>query len=199
MLAGAIMVNVAVLQGQSTVMFTSYVPMKAAPHFYLGLLLFAVGALLGCFVFFGTLVVAREERTYQGSIPLVTFGALTAAIIAVFTIASGAIILIPTFLWSMGIIQHIDTMVYQDGLVGDGAFVTADQRRGPRGGLVCDRGDGARRETDLGKGEPPRVPLLHPVPADGERPSHAGGAGSQLGVEDLQHQATRCTSPCSGA
>ena len=113
MLAGAIIVNVAVLQGQSTVMFTSYVPMKAAPHFYLGMLLFAVGALLGCFVFFGTLVVAREERTYRGSIPLVTFGALTAAIIAVFTIASGAIILIPTFLWSLGIIQHIDTMVYK--------------------------------------------------------------------------------------
>ena len=45
MLAGAVIVNVAVLQGQSTVMFTSYVPMKAAPHFYLGLLLFAVGAL----------------------------------------------------------------------------------------------------------------------------------------------------------
>ena len=55
MLAGAVMVNVAVLQGQSTVMFTSYVPMKAAPHFYLGLLLFAVGALIGSFVFFGTL------------------------------------------------------------------------------------------------------------------------------------------------
>ena len=113
MLAGAVIVNVAVLQGQSTVMFTSYVPMKAAPHFYLGLLLFAVGALIGCFVFFGTLVIARDERTYEGSIPLVTFGALTAAIITVFTIASGAIILIPTFLWSLGVIQHIDTLVYK--------------------------------------------------------------------------------------
>ena len=113
MLAGAVMINVAVLQGQSTVMFTSYVPMKAAPHFYLGLLLFAVGALIGSFVFFGTLVIAREERTYKGSIPLVTFGALTAAIIAVFTIASGAIILIPTFLWSIGVIEHIDTLVYK--------------------------------------------------------------------------------------
>ena len=45
MLAGAVIVNVTALQGQSTVMFTSYVPMKAATHFYLGLLLFAVGAL----------------------------------------------------------------------------------------------------------------------------------------------------------
>ena len=76
--------------------------MPAAQPFYLGLILFAVGALVGCFVFFGTLVIAKEERTYEGSMPLVTFGALTAAIIAVFTIASGAIILIPTFLWSVG-------------------------------------------------------------------------------------------------
>jgi len=113
MIVGAIVVNVAVLQGNSSVMFTSYVPMQAEPHFYLGILLFAVGALIGCFVFFGTLVIAKEENTYQGSIPLVTFGALTAAIIAVFTIASGAIILIPTFLWSLGLVSNIDSLMYK--------------------------------------------------------------------------------------
>ena len=58
--------------------------------------------------FFATLVIAKEERTYEGSIPLVTFGALMPCIIAVFTIASGAIILIPTWLWSLGLISHID-------------------------------------------------------------------------------------------
>jgi cytochrome c oxidase subunit 1 len=113
MVVGSLMATVAVLQGESSVMFTSYVPMKAAPHFYLGLILFAVGALVACFVFFGTLVVAKEEKTYEGSIPLVTFGAMTAAIIAVFTIASGAIILVPTFLWSVGYISHIDTVMYK--------------------------------------------------------------------------------------
>ncbi len=113
MLVGAVIVNVAVLQGESSVMFTSYVPMKAAPHFYLGIVLFAVGALVGVGIFFATLVIAREERTYEGSIPLVTFGAVTAAIIAVFTIASGAIILIPTLLWSIGYIEHIDSMTYK--------------------------------------------------------------------------------------
>ena len=113
MLVGAVVTNVAVLQGNSSVMFTSYVPMRAEPHFYLGILLFAVGALIGCGIFFGTLVIARDERTYQGSIPLVTFGALTAAIIAVFTIASGAIILIPTFLWSLGLVKDIDPLMYK--------------------------------------------------------------------------------------
>ncbi len=113
MLFGALMANVAVLQGESSVMFTSYVPMPAAPHFYLGLILFAVGALIAVFVFFGTLVIARQERTYEGSVPLVTFGAITAAIIAVFTIASGAIILIPTYLWSIGLVSHIDSLMYK--------------------------------------------------------------------------------------
>ena len=113
MVVGALATNVAVLQGDSSVMFTSYPPMQAKPHFYLGLILFAVGALIGCMIFFATLVVAREERTYEGSIPLVTFGAVTAAIVAVFTIASGAIILIPTWLWSLGFISYIDPLMYK--------------------------------------------------------------------------------------
>jgi cytochrome c oxidase subunit 1 len=113
MLAGALITNIVVLQGGSSVMFTSYVPLKAEPGFYLGIILFAVGALIGCFVFFGTLVIARRDRTYKGSIPLVTFGALTAAIIAVFTIASGAIILIPTLLWSIGLVSNIDPLLYK--------------------------------------------------------------------------------------
>ncbi|HTS52460.1 MAG TPA: cbb3-type cytochrome c oxidase subunit I [Burkholderiales bacterium] len=113
MLIGSITTNVAIFQGASSVMMTSYVPMPAQPPFYLGLILFAVGALIGCFVFLGTLVVARTEKTYEGSIPLVTFGAVTAAIIAVFTIASGAIILIPTFLWSVGLVHYIDPLMYR--------------------------------------------------------------------------------------
>jgi len=113
MILGALMNNYSVIRGDSSVMFTSYAPMGAHPTFYLGLILFAVGALIACFVFFGTLVVARNERTYVGSVSLVTFGAITAAIIAVFTIASGAIILIPTLLWSLGLIEHIDSLMYR--------------------------------------------------------------------------------------
>ncbi len=113
MLFGALLTNWEVLQGNSSVMFTSYVPMRAAPNFYLGLILFAVGALIAVFIFFGTLVVARDEGSYEGSIPLVTFGALTAAIIAVFTLASGAIILVPTWLWTYGLVSNIDPLMYK--------------------------------------------------------------------------------------
>lgn len=113
MLVGALVTNVAVLMGDSSVMFTSYVPLKAAPSFYVGIILFAVGALIGCFVFFGTLVIAKQEKTYEGSVPLVTFGATVAAVIAVYTLASGAIILIPTLLWSLDYVSHIDTLMYR--------------------------------------------------------------------------------------
>ncbi len=113
MVVGALMTNYAVFRGDSSVMFTSYPPMQASHWFYLGLILFAVGALAGVACFFGTLVIARAERTYEGSIPLVSFGALTAAIIAVFTIASGAIILIPTWLWAVGLISNVDPLMYK--------------------------------------------------------------------------------------
>ena len=113
MVIGAVMNNVVVLQGNASVMMTSYAPMEAPPLFYLSLILFAVGALIGCFVFFGTLVVAKNDKTYEGSVPLVTFGAITAAIIAVFTIVSGAIILLPTFLWSVGLVGEIDALAYR--------------------------------------------------------------------------------------
>src|SRR5574337_1358086 len=113
MLVGAVWNNITVFQGESSVMMTSYVPMMAHWSFYLSLILFAVGALVACGVFFGTLVVAKREKTYEGSIPLVTFGALTAAIIAVFTILSGAFILVPTFFVSIGLLKSVDPLAYR--------------------------------------------------------------------------------------
>jgi len=113
MLVGAVINNIAIFQGESSVMMTSYVPMMAHWSFYLGLVVFAVGALVACGVFFGTLVVAQREKTYEGSMPLVTFGAMTAAIIAVFTLLSGAIILVPTLFMSWGLVDHVDPLAYR--------------------------------------------------------------------------------------
>jgi cytochrome c oxidase subunit I len=114
MVLGAVLNNYAVLvKGNSSVMMTSYVPMPADTLFYVGLILFAVGALIVCFMFLGTLVIAKAEKTYTGSLPLVAFGGLTACIIAIFTIASGAIILVPTLLWNLGFVNNIDAGVYR--------------------------------------------------------------------------------------
>ena len=112
MVLGAVMVEYTMWAGKADVLFTSYVPLRADPLFYLGVILFAVGALVVVGIFFGTLVVAKRERTYEGSVPLVTFGAVTAAIIAVITLGHGAAIYIPTFLWSLGI-MNVDPEVYR--------------------------------------------------------------------------------------
>jgi len=112
MLLGMLVVNTMVLQGRADVLFTSYPPLQAHPLYYLGIILFAVGALIVTALFFATLVVARRERTYEGSIPLVSFGALTAAIIAVITLLHGAVIYIPTLLWSLGYMT-VDPQVYR--------------------------------------------------------------------------------------
>jgi cytochrome c oxidase subunit 1 len=113
MLGGAVMFNATILLGQSDVLMTSYVPLVAHPTFYLGVILFAVGALVGVINFFGTLYIARRDHTYEGSVPLVTFGATAAAIIAVVTLLHGAVTLIPTFLWSVGLVGQPDAAWYR--------------------------------------------------------------------------------------
>ncbi|RMG13862.1 MAG: cytochrome C oxidase subunit I [Planctomycetota bacterium] len=102
MVVGALMTDVAIFQGRSDVMMTSYVPLKASPWFYLGLILVAVGTLIGVVNYFLTLYIAKRDGTYDGSLPLVVFGATAAAIIAVVAILHGAVALIPTWAWSMG-------------------------------------------------------------------------------------------------
>jgi cytochrome c oxidase subunit 1 len=112
MLVGACTTNAFVFAGKADVLFTSYVPLKAHPAYYLGIILFAVGALICTSLFFASMVAAKREKTYTGSVPLVTFGALTAAIIAVITLIHGALVYIPTFLWSLGL-MNMDPEVYR--------------------------------------------------------------------------------------
>jgi cytochrome c oxidase subunit 1 len=112
MVAGSGLSEYMMWTGQADVLLSSYVPLRAHPLYYLGIILFAVGALITTILFFAALVVAKRERSYEGSVPLVTYGALTAAIIAVITLGHGAAIYIPTFLWSMGL-MHVDPQIYR--------------------------------------------------------------------------------------
>ncbi|MFN2375284.1 MAG: cbb3-type cytochrome c oxidase subunit I [Candidatus Binatia bacterium] len=112
MVAGAVLVEVMVFMGKADVLFTSYPPLRADPLYYVGIILFAVGALIVSCLFMATLVVAKREKTYEGSIPLVTFGGLTAAIIAIITLLHGAIIYIPTLAWSMNYME-MDPEIYR--------------------------------------------------------------------------------------
>ncbi len=112
MVVGALLVEVMVFQGKADVLFTSYPPLRADPLYYVGIILFAVGALVVSCLFMATLVIAKREKTYEGSIPLVTFGGLTAAIIAIITLLHGAIIYIPTLAWSMNYME-MDPQIYR--------------------------------------------------------------------------------------
>ncbi len=113
MVAGSLLVEWTQWTGRADVLFTSYPPLKAHPLFYLGVILFAVGALLVVGQFFATILLAKREKTYTGSMPLVVYGAATAAIIAVITLVHGALIYIPTFLWSLGLIPSVDPEIYR--------------------------------------------------------------------------------------
>jgi len=112
MVTGMGLVEWTMWTGQADVLFTSYVPLKAHPNYYLGVILFAVGALVTVGHFFACLVVARREEAYEGSVPLVVYGAFTAAVIAVITLLHGAAIYIPTWLWSMGLME-VDPQIYR--------------------------------------------------------------------------------------
>jgi len=112
MVIGAVMVETMMWAGKADVLFTSYVPLRADPNFYLGVILFAVGALVGVSIFFVNVVVAKREQRYQGSLPLVVYGAFTAAVIAIITLLHGAAIYIPTYLWSLGLMK-VDPEIYR--------------------------------------------------------------------------------------
>lgn len=113
MVVGAVLVDIIILKGKADVMMTSYLPLLAHPAFYLGIILVAVGTLVGVYNFFATLYIAKRDKTYEGSVPLVTFGAIAAAIIAVVTLLHGAVVMIPTFTFSMGWTPEPDPMWYR--------------------------------------------------------------------------------------
>lgn len=112
MLGGAVLTDAEILAGNADVMYTSYVPLKGPAPFYLGTVLFLVGALLAVVVFLATVFMARIERRYRGSLPLVTFGLVTAAILATSSVLSGLFTYVPTFLWSLGL-MHENPQVYR--------------------------------------------------------------------------------------
>ncbi len=120
MLLGGGLVNYIVLAGGADVMFTAYVPLKAHPLFYLSYILFAVGAIIAIGLFFANIIVAKVERRYEGSLPLFVFGLVTAAIIATYTLLSGAVTFIPALLWSMDLMPYYDAAIFRNVFWGFG-------------------------------------------------------------------------------
>ncbi|MCZ2126480.1 MAG: cbb3-type cytochrome c oxidase subunit I [Anaerolineales bacterium] len=121
MTVGGVLANIVVLfDPKNTVMFTAYVPLKAQPIFYFSYILYAVGALITTSTFFINVVVAKREKRFEGSLPLVVFGLMATAIIAVFTLLEGAAAIVPAFFWSLGVIAHYDPGIYRNFFWGFG-------------------------------------------------------------------------------
>jgi cytochrome c oxidase subunit 1 len=128
MLLGWAIIEVLVFTGRASVLFTAYPPLKAHPLFYVGYLLFAVGVLIAVIVFFLTLYKARRERRYEGSLPLVTFGAAIAGIIALTVIFHGAVTLLYILAYVLGYLSTINLMFvrwYFWGFGHDAQYVNA--------------------------------------------------------------------------
>ena len=113
MALGVALAEWAMLTGRAVVMFTAYPPLTAHTVYYLGVLLFAVGVLVACALFFANIITAKRERTYEGSLPLVVYGLLAAAIIAVYSLATGAVAYGLLFLQSVGAIESVDPATYR--------------------------------------------------------------------------------------
>jgi len=120
MVAGAAMLLGVILSGEASVAFTAYPPLVAHQVFYLGYLVFAVGALLAIVNFALTIVKARADGVHEGSLPLITYGVGVAAILALLSIASGLVALIPAWLYSAGWIGSVEPIVYRGWFWGLG-------------------------------------------------------------------------------
>jgi cytochrome c oxidase subunit I len=113
MLGGVLIASYLTLAGKATVMFTAYPPLEAHPLFYAGILLFAVGVLIAVGIFFANIIGAKRDGTHVGSLPLVTYGLAVAAIIAVYSLGTGAVAYGMTFLQSIGVIDSVNPAVYR--------------------------------------------------------------------------------------
>jgi cytochrome c oxidase subunit 1 len=120
MVGGALLTLGTIASGEASVLFTAYPPLVAHQLFYVGYLAFAVGVALALVNFAMSIVSARVERRFTGSLPLLTYGVAAAAILAMLAVASGLVALIPAWLYSAGLTDSVEPIVYRTWFWGLG-------------------------------------------------------------------------------
>jgi len=119
-LAGILTIMTAIGMGSSSVMYTMYVPLKADGIFYLGHFVYAVGLLVEVIVWSMTIVQYKTENPTR-SLPLVTYGAGVLVILAVASILSAVVAVLPATLWAFRIwVDSVDPMVFKMAFWGMG-------------------------------------------------------------------------------
>lgn len=110
-LAGTLITTLAVISGDSTVLYTFYPPLQARPSFYIGATLLVVGSWIWCYVMIRSYLAWRADHT-DAPVPLPVHGMLATVIIWVLATAPLAVevvfMLIP---WSLGWVDKVDPMV----------------------------------------------------------------------------------------
>jgi len=118
---GAVMILLTIWTGEASVMYTTYVPLRAYPTFYVGHVLYAVGLVCILLTFLLSIVNARLQGNYTGSLPLVTYGMAVAAVICIVAIVSAVVAFVPAMFWSMRIlVDQLDPLTFKAAFWGMG-------------------------------------------------------------------------------
>jgi cytochrome c oxidase subunit 1 len=120
-LTGAVLILGSIWSGQASVLYTTYVPLRAYPLFYVGHVVYAVGLLLVLTNFVLSIARARLDGLHVGSLPLATYGMATSAIIGFVAIVSAVVAFVPTTLWAFRILDlQVDPLVFKAAFWGMG-------------------------------------------------------------------------------
>jgi cytochrome c oxidase subunit 1 len=96
----------------SAPLLTSYAPLPSSAGFYLGAIVFILGTIIAAVPFLAS--IWKEKMEYPNrSLPLVAFGAFITAIVALEALLGGLITYVPTYLWRIEIVEHIDAAWYR--------------------------------------------------------------------------------------
>ena len=93
-------------------LLTSYVPLPSSADFYLGVVLFLLGAVVAAVPFLVTIWHEKRENPRK-TLPLITFGAFITSIIALEALVGGLVTFVPTYLWRIGVIEYLDPAWYR--------------------------------------------------------------------------------------
>lgn len=124
MVAGAVGVNLSIWfteAPEQAPLLTAYVPLPVSPWFYATAVVFLLGATVAALPFFAA--VWKEKRgAATKTLPLVTFGAFVAGIIAVEAILGGIAAFTYALVWRVGLIESVEVSIYRQlyWIVGHG-------------------------------------------------------------------------------
>jgi cytochrome c oxidase subunit 1 len=125
MVIGAVAINYFIWTlsgGSDAPLLTAYVPLDVPIGFYAGAIVFLLGATVASLPFLVSIIQEKRED-WNGTLPLVAFGAFVTFIIAVQAILGGIAAFSYALIWQAGIIETINAGLYRQlyWIIGHGS------------------------------------------------------------------------------